>query len=63
MYVILAVTSPGEIEIWEGLLTFAFFPLTVFTAWIADIKIIQSLMYAQTCAPDLANPTKPQEFG
>lgn len=41
MYVILAVTSPGEIEIWEGLLTFAFFPLTVFTAWIADIKIIQ----------------------
>ncbi|EYC23819.1 hypothetical protein Y032_0015g2847 [Ancylostoma ceylanicum] len=42
MYVILAVTSPGEIEIWEGLLTFAFFPLTVFTAWIADIKIIQN---------------------
>uniref|UniRef100_A0A158P6I9 Sodium/calcium exchanger 1 n=1 Tax=Angiostrongylus cantonensis TaxID=6313 RepID=A0A158P6I9_ANGCA len=42
MYVILAVTSPGEIEIWEGLLTFAFFPLTVVTAWIADIKIIQT---------------------
>ncbi|VDM70869.1 unnamed protein product, partial [Strongylus vulgaris] len=41
MYVILAVISPGVIEIWEGLLTFAFFPLTVFTAWIADIKIIQ----------------------
>ncbi|CAJ0563988.1 unnamed protein product, partial [Mesorhabditis spiculigera] len=32
---------PGEIEIWEGLVTFACFPLTVFTAWIADIKIIQ----------------------
>ncbi|KAK6753708.1 hypothetical protein RB195_012974 [Necator americanus] len=42
MYVILAVISPGVIEIWEGLLTFAFFPLTVFTAWIADIKIIQN---------------------
>ncbi|KJH46121.1 sodium/calcium exchanger 1 [Dictyocaulus viviparus] len=42
MYIILAVTSPGEIEIWEGLLTFAFFPLTVITAWIADIKIIQN---------------------
>ncbi|XGW01494.1 hypothetical protein V3C99_013989 [Haemonchus contortus] len=42
MYVILAVVSPGEIEIWEGLLTFAFFPLTVLTAWIADIKIIQT---------------------
>lgn len=42
MYVILAVISPGEIEIWEGLLTFIFFPLTVLTAWIADIKIIQN---------------------
>ncbi|VDN32494.1 unnamed protein product, partial [Cylicostephanus goldi] len=27
MYVILAVISPGVIDIWEGLLTFAFFPL------------------------------------
>uniref|UniRef100_A0A914V5A8 Sodium/calcium exchanger membrane region domain-containing protein n=1 Tax=Plectus sambesii TaxID=2011161 RepID=A0A914V5A8_9BILA len=42
MYVILAVISPGVIEVWEGLLTFIFFPLTVLTAWIADIKIIQT---------------------
>lgn len=41
LYAILAVFSPGEIEIWEGVLTFLFFPLTVFTAWVADIKIIQ----------------------
>ncbi|KAI6228812.1 Sodium/calcium exchanger 2 [Aphelenchoides fujianensis] len=41
MYIILAVTTPGVIDIWEGLVTFAFFPITVFTAWIADIKIIQ----------------------
>uniref|UniRef100_A0AC35TPI3 Sodium/calcium exchanger 1 n=1 Tax=Rhabditophanes sp. KR3021 TaxID=114890 RepID=A0AC35TPI3_9BILA len=41
LYAILAFFSPGEIEIWEGLLTFAFFPLTVLTAYIADIKIIQ----------------------
>lgn len=41
MYLILAVISPGEIEIWEGVLTFLFFPLTVVTAWVADIKIIQ----------------------
>ncbi|CAJ0946314.1 unnamed protein product, partial [Mesorhabditis belari] len=41
LYMILAFFSPGEIEIWEGLVTFACFPLTVFTAWIADIKIIQ----------------------
>ncbi|CAI4225188.1 unnamed protein product [Auanema sp. JU1783] len=42
LYAILAVISPGEIEIWEGLLTFMFFPLTVLTAWVADIKIIQT---------------------
>ncbi|CAD6196116.1 unnamed protein product [Caenorhabditis auriculariae] len=42
LYAILAFFSPGEIEIWEGALTFLFFPLTVFTAWIADIKIIQN---------------------
>lgn len=40
-FIFLAVTSPGVIEIWEGLVTFAFFPITVFTAWIADIKLIQ----------------------
>uniref|UniRef100_A0A913HRB0 Calx-beta domain-containing protein n=1 Tax=Strongyloides stercoralis TaxID=6248 RepID=A0A913HRB0_STRER len=41
LYLILSFFSPGVIEIWEGLLTFAFFPLTVLTAYIADIKIIQ----------------------
>jgi solute carrier family 8 (sodium/calcium exchanger) len=42
MYLILAVITPGVIDVWEGLLTFLFFPLTVLTAWIADIKIIQT---------------------
>ncbi|VDK49472.1 unnamed protein product [Gongylonema pulchrum] len=41
MYLILSVFSPGVIEIWEGFLTFLFFPITVFTAYIADIKIVQ----------------------
>ncbi|KAI6213531.1 Sodium/calcium exchanger 2 [Aphelenchoides besseyi] len=40
MYVILAVITPGVIDIWEGVVTFAFFPLTVLTAWITDIKIL-----------------------
>ncbi|KAH7722403.1 sodium/calcium exchanger 3-like protein [Aphelenchoides avenae] len=40
MYVILAVISPGVIDIWEGVVTFLFFPLTVFTAWVADIKFL-----------------------
>nr|CAA04574.1 sodium-calcium exchanger [Caenorhabditis elegans] len=42
LYLILAFFSPGEIEIWEGALTFIFFPLTVFTAYMADIKLIQN---------------------
>uniref|UniRef100_A0A8R1DRK7 Calx-beta domain-containing protein n=1 Tax=Caenorhabditis japonica TaxID=281687 RepID=A0A8R1DRK7_CAEJA len=42
LYMILAFFSPGEIEIWEGVLTFIFFPLTVFTAYMADIKLIQN---------------------
>uniref|UniRef100_A0A0R3RLF1 Calx-beta domain-containing protein n=1 Tax=Elaeophora elaphi TaxID=1147741 RepID=A0A0R3RLF1_9BILA len=41
MCLILSVFSPGIIEIWEGFLTFLFFPITVLTAYITDIKIIQ----------------------
>ncbi|KAK9498231.1 hypothetical protein O3M35_004091 [Rhynocoris fuscipes] len=39
LYVILAVSSTGIVEVWEGLLTFLFFPITVGTAFIADKKI------------------------
>ena len=39
MYVIISVSSPGEVEVWEGILTFLFFPATVLTAYIADRKI------------------------
>lgn len=36
LYLITAVMSPGVIEVWEALVTFAFFPLTVLSAYIAD---------------------------
>lgn len=39
LYMILSVISPGIVEIWEGMLTFFFFPLTVLTAYAADRKI------------------------
>ncbi|XP_052106299.1 sodium/calcium exchanger 3-like isoform X1 [Mytilus californianus] len=39
LYFILAVTSPGVIQIWEATLTLAFFPITVLTAYIADKKL------------------------
>lgn len=39
LYIIIAVTSRGRIDVWEGLVTFLFFPLTVGTAYIADTKL------------------------
>lgn len=40
LYMILDFISPGVVEVWEGLLTFAFFPLTVLTAYIADKRLL-----------------------
>lgn len=40
LYLILAQISPGRIEVWEGLLTFMFFPATVLTAYIADRRLL-----------------------
>ena len=40
LVVILSWVSRGVVEIWEGLLTFAFFPATVLTAYIADRRLL-----------------------
>ena len=40
MYLILAPISYGKVEVWEGLLTFIFFPLTVWTAYVADRRLL-----------------------
>lgn len=42
MYLIISAFSPGEVEVWEGVLTFLFFPATVITAYFADRKIFQN---------------------
>nr|AKN21456.1 slc8a-2 [Schmidtea mediterranea] len=39
LYLILAFISPGVVEVWEAVLTFLFFPLTVISAYLADTKI------------------------
>lgn len=39
LYIITSVVSPGVIELWEALLTFAFFPMTVLSAYIADRRV------------------------
>ncbi|XP_054033204.1 sodium/calcium exchanger 1 isoform X2 [Dryobates pubescens] len=40
LYIILSVSSPGVVEVWEGLLTFFFFPICVVFAWIADRRLL-----------------------
>lgn len=40
LYMILAVFSPGIVEVWEGLVTFSFFPATVLTAYAADRRVL-----------------------
>jgi solute carrier family 8 (sodium/calcium exchanger) len=39
LYLIIAAFTPNEITVWEAVLTFLFFPLTVITAFVADRKI------------------------
>ncbi|XP_044229353.1 sodium/calcium exchanger 1b [Thunnus albacares] len=40
LYLILCVISPGVVQVWEGLLTFLFFPICVVFAWIADRRLL-----------------------
>ncbi|XP_051956334.1 solute carrier family 8 member 4a isoform X5 [Xyrauchen texanus] len=40
LYLILAIISPGVVEVWEAVLTFLFFPLCVVQAWIADRRLL-----------------------
>lgn len=40
LYLILDVFSPDVVDIWEGVVTFIFFPATVLTAYIADRRLL-----------------------
>uniref|UniRef100_A0A6Q2XF53 Calx-beta domain-containing protein n=1 Tax=Esox lucius TaxID=8010 RepID=A0A6Q2XF53_ESOLU len=40
LYLILSVFSPGEVEVWEAVVTFLFFPLCVVQAWVADRRLL-----------------------
>ncbi|XP_073322561.1 sodium/calcium exchanger 1a isoform X17 [Pagrus major] len=40
LYLILAVSSPGVVQIWEGLLTLFFFPICVGLAYVADRRLL-----------------------
>ncbi|XP_028856157.1 sodium/calcium exchanger 2b isoform X2 [Denticeps clupeoides] len=40
LYLILAVISPGVVEVWEALVTLLYFPVCVVLAWIADRRLL-----------------------
>ncbi|MCJ8739773.1 hypothetical protein PDJAM_G00051000 [Pangasius djambal] len=40
LYLILAVISPGIVEVWEALATLSLFPVCVILAWIADRRLL-----------------------
>jgi len=40
LYLILGTISEGKVEVWEGVLTFLFFPITVYTAFVADRRML-----------------------
>ncbi|XP_056138890.1 sodium/calcium exchanger 2b [Lampris incognitus] len=40
LYLILSVISPGEVEVWEALVTLMYFPVCVILAWIADRRLL-----------------------
>ncbi|XP_030371111.1 sodium/calcium exchanger 3 isoform X2 [Scaptodrosophila lebanonensis] len=40
LWAILAVISPGVIEVWEGIVTFLLFPVTVIWAYIAEKRLL-----------------------
>ncbi|XP_061596646.1 sodium/calcium exchanger 2a [Cololabis saira] len=40
LYLILAVISPGVVEVWEAIVTLLYFPICVILAWIADRRLL-----------------------
>lgn len=41
LFLILVIFSPNEVELWEGALTFIFFPILVTLAWMGDRNFFQ----------------------
>ncbi|KAF7669150.1 hypothetical protein LDENG_00238480 [Lucifuga dentata] len=40
LYLILAIISPGIVEVWEAIVTLIYFPVCVILAWIADRRLL-----------------------
>lgn len=40
LLIIVQFVTPGQVDVWEGVVTFLFFPLTVMTAYMADRRML-----------------------
>lgn len=46
LYLILQVISPDRVDVWEAILTFLFFPITVLTAYLCDKQVCYKTTHA-----------------
>lgn len=44
MFIVLSVSSPGKIEIWEAAITLLFFPVLVILAYVADKELCSNIL-------------------
>ena len=47
LYLIIAVITPEKVDVWEAVITFAFFPLLVGLAYIADKRLIHKIIFGK----------------
>ena len=62
LVIVLKVSSPGQIEVWEAVLTFLFFPILVCLAYAGDKGYLDAL-FCQRNANKLTNKQQQLELG
>jgi len=62
LVIVLTISSPGKIEIWEAVLTFLFFPILVCVAYAGDKGYLDAL-FCQKDASKLTNKQQQLELG
>lgn len=62
LVIVLKVSSPGQIEVWEAVLTFLFFPILVCLAYAGDKGYLDAL-FCQRDANKLTNKQQQLELG
>lgn len=63
LYIIIAVSSPDRVDVWEAVLTFFFFPATVVTAYFVDKKIFLDNFLSRRIRARIAGTAAPTAEG